>query len=207
MKTNRVNALVECAVMVALSTILSFIKIIDLPYGGTVTLCSMVPIIVVAYRRGTSWGLLAAFVYSLIQLLTGLSSLKGIEGFFIVMGSVLLDYVIAFTVLGLGGIFRKSIKNAPVSLALGALVATVARYVCSFLSGALLWSGYAEDTLADMAEKGLSMATDILANFSGTGLAVIYSLFYNGIYMVPEIILTVAVCAILGFVPKIAKKY
>lgn len=207
MKTNRVNALVECAVMVALSTILSFIKIIDLPYGGTVTLCSMVPIIVVAYRRGTSWGLLAAFVYSLIQLLTGLSSLKGIEGFFIVMGSVLLDYVIAFTVLGLGGIFRKSIKNAPVSLALGALVATVARYVCSFLSGALLWSGYAEDTLADMAEKGLSMATDILANFSGTGLAVIYSLFYNGIYMVPEIILTVAVCAILGFVPKIVKKY
>ena len=152
-------------------------------------------------------GLLAAFVYSLIQLLTGITSLKGIEGFFIVMGSVLLDYVIAFTVLGLGGIFRKSIKNAPVSLALGALVATVARYVCSFLSGALLWSGYAEDTLAGMAEKGLSMANDILANFSGTGLAVIYSLFYNGIYMVPEIILTVAVCAILGFVPKIAKKY
>lgn len=207
MKTNRVNALVECAVMVALSTILSFIKIIDLPYGGTVTLCSMVPIIVVAYRRGTSWGLLAAFVYSLIQLLTGLTSLKGIQGFFIVMGSVLLDYVIAFTVLGLGGIFRKSIKNAPVSLALGALVATAARYVCSFLSGALLWSGYAEDTLAGMAEKGLSMASDILANFSGTGLAVIYSLFYNGIYMIPEIILTVAVCAILGFVPKIIKKY
>lgn len=207
MKTERVHSLVECAVMVALATILSFIKIIDLPYGGSVTLCSMVPIIVVAYRRGTNWGLLAAFVFSLIQLLTGLSSLKGIQGFFIVMGSVLLDYVIAYTVLGLGGIFRKSIKNAPASLALGALVATAARYFCSFLSGALLWSGYAEDTLAGMAEKGLTLANDILANFSGTGLAVIYSLFYNGIYMVPEIIITIVVCAILGFVPKIVKKY
>lgn len=207
MKTNKLNALVECAIMIALSVILSFITIFKLPYGGSITLCSMVPLIIVSYRRGTFWGLLAAFVYSLIQLLTGISDLKAIDGFFVVMGSVLLDYVFAYMALGLGGVFRKVIKNAPISLGCGALVATFARYICSFLSGALLWSGYATDTLTDMANKGLTFATTILENFSGKGLAVMYSLFYNGMYMIPEIILTVVVCVILGFVPQIAKKF
>ena len=207
MKTTKINALVECAVMVALATILSFIKIMDLPYGGSITLCSMVPLIVVSYRRGTKWGIMAAFVFSLIQLLTGLSSIKGITGFFIVMGSILLDYVIAYTVLGLGGVFRNNVKNPAVSLGLGALLSCILRYFCSFLSGALLWNEYATDTLSSMAEKGLTIAGQILENFSGTALSVLYSLLYNGLYMIPEIILTVAVCVILGLSKKIATKY
>ncbi|MBR4949455.1 MAG: energy-coupled thiamine transporter ThiT [Clostridia bacterium] len=207
MKTEKTTALVECAVMVALATILSFIKIMDLPYGGSITLCSMVPLIIVSYRRGTKWGIMAAFVFSLIQLLTGLSSIKGITGFFIVMGSILLDYVIAYTVLGLGGVFRNSVKNPAISLGLGAMISCVLRYFCSFLSGALFWSEYATDTLSSMAEKGLAIAGQILENYSGTALSMLYSLLYNGLYMIPEIILTVAVCVILGFSKKIATKY
>ncbi len=207
MKTAKINALVECAVMVALSTILSFIKIMDLPYGGSITLCSMVPIIIVSYRRGTRWGIMAAFVFSLIQLLTGLSAIKGITGFFIVMGSVLLDYVVAYTVLGLGGVFRNGVKNPAISLGLGAMLSCLLRYFCSFLSGTLLWSEYATDTLMSMAEKGLGIAADIVHNFSGVSLSMLYSLLYNGLYMIPEIILTVAVCVILGLSKKIATKY
>lgn len=182
--SQRVVNLVLAGILIALGTVLSFIKVFDLPYGGSITLCSMLPVMVFAYRCGTKWGLAAGFTYSVLQLLFGMSALKGVSGTTVV-GSILLDYLLAFTVLGLAGILRGKIKNDPAAFTLGCLISGLLRYLCSFLSGWILWSEYADVNFSPM-----------LAGMSGQTLAFFYSLLYNGSYMIPEIILT----CVVGFV-------
>lgn len=175
--------------MVALGTVLSFIKPFDLPYGGSITLCSMLPIMFYGYRCGPKWGLAAGFVFSVLQLLFGLDDLKGISALMVV-GSILLDYLLAFTVLGLAGMFRGKIRNNAAAFTLGCLVTGLLRYVCSFLSGWLLWAQFM--TVTDMQDFIANFVPG-LAGASGTGLAIFYSLVYNGSYMIPEIVLTCVV--------------
>ena len=69
-KTKKTGTLVECSVLIAMAFVLSFIKIIDMPYGGAVTAASMLPIIIAGYRHGLKWGLITSFTYSILQLLT-----------------------------------------------------------------------------------------------------------------------------------------
>ncbi len=175
----KVQNLVLGAVMVALGTALSFIKFFDLPYGGSVTLCSMLPVMLFGFLCGPKWGLGAGFTFSVLQLLFGLNALKGVSGWTVV-GSILLDYLLAFTVLGLAGMFRNKIKNAPAAFTLGCLVAGLLRYLCSFLSGWILWSEYAD----------VNFFPALLGGMSGNTLAFFYSLTYNGGYMLPEIVIT-----------------
>lgn len=197
--SKRTMNLVLAGVLIALGTVLSFIKVFDLPYGGSITLCSMLPVMLYAYKSGTKWGLAAGFTYSVLQLLFGLDGLKGISGA-MVAGSILLDYLIAFTVLGLAGVFRDKIKNNALSFALGALVAGLLRYVCSFLSGWLLWSQFME--VSDMQGLVESMVP-AMTGLSGHTLAILYSLLYNGSYMIPEILITcVAAFLVMQFAGK-----
>lgn len=182
-RSKNVVNLVLAGVLIALGTVLSFIKVFDLPYGGSVTLCCMLPVMLFAYRSGVKWGLGAGFTFSVLQLLFGLDALKGVSGTTVV-GSIFLDYLLAFTVLGLAGIFRNKIKSDPAAFTLGCFVAGMLRYVCSFLSGWILWGEYADVNFSP-----------ILAGMSGQQLACFYSLVYNGSYMIPEIIVT----CIVGF--------
>ncbi len=175
----RTKNLVMGAMLVALGTVLSFIKVFDLPQGGSITLCSMLPVMLFGYLCGAKWGLAAGFTASVLQLLFGLSALKGVSGW-TVAGSVLLDYLLAFTVLGLAGLFRKKLKRDAPAFALGCLVAGLLRYLCSFLSGWILWSEYAD----------VNFFPALLGGMSGNTLACFYSLAYNGSYMIPEIIIT-----------------
>lgn len=184
-RSARTVNLVTGGVLVALGTVLSFIKVFDLPYGGSITLCCMLPVMLFAYRAGTKWGLGAGFVFSVLQLLFGMDALKGISGTTVV-GSIFLDYLLAFTVLGLAGIFRGKIKNDPAAFTLGCLVAGLLRYLCSFLSGWILWSEFADVNFSPM-----------LAGMSGNTLACFYSLLYNGSYMIPEILITCVVAFLL----------
>lgn len=177
-RSARTINLVTGGVLVALGTVLSFIKVFDLPYGGSITLCCMLPVMLFAYRTGIKWGLGAGFVFSVLELLFGLDALKGISGATVV-GSIFLDYLLAFTVLGLAGIFRGKIKNDPAAFTLGCFVAGMLRYASSFLSGWILWGQYADANFSPM-----------LAGLSGNTLACCYSLVYNGSYMIPEIIVT-----------------
>lgn len=187
--STRIFNLVLGGIMVALGTVLSFIKPFDLPYGGSITLCSMLPIMFYGYRCGPKWGLAAGFVFSVLQLLFGLDDLKGISALMVV-GSILLDYLFAFTVLGLAGMFRGKIRNNAAAFTLGCLVTGLLRYVCSFLSGWLLWAQFM--TVTDMQDFIANFVPG-LAGASGTGLAIFYSLVYNGSYMIPEIVLTCVV--------------
>lgn len=172
--TNRVKVLVECAVMVALATVLSLIKLYELPYGGSVTAASMLPILIIAYRHGTGVGLGTALVYGVIQQLLGINTLGG-NGFtwVAIVAVVLLDYIIAFAVIGLGGIFRKKGRSAASAILWGGFFVCILRYICHVISGATVWAGISIPTKA----------------------ALIFSLSYNATYMIPEtiILLTVGV--------------
>lgn len=169
--------LVECAVLIALGTILSFVRIIDLPYGGSVTIASMLPVMIIAYRHGIGYGLVSAAVYGGIQQLLGLKVLGWVSTWQSVLAVIFLDYIVAFAVIGFGGIFRRKLKgNQALELCLGALVVCILRYICHVVSGATVWAG-------------LSIPT---------GGAIIYSLAYNATYMVPETIVMVTAAYFIG---------
>ena len=92
-RPKNVENLVLAGVLVALGTALSFVKVFDLPYGGSITLCSMLPVMLFSYRAGIKWGLGAGFTFSVLELLFGLDALKGISGA-TVAGSIFLDYLL-----------------------------------------------------------------------------------------------------------------
>lgn len=187
--SKRTFNLVLAGVMIAMGTALGFVKPFELPYGGAITLCSMLPVMFFSYRCGLKWGLSAGLVFSVLQLLFGLDALKGISAMMVV-GSIFLDYILAFTVLGLAGMFRGKIRNDAAAFTLGSFVSMMLRYFCSFLSGWVLWASFNET--ADM-QGFIATFFPALGNLSGTALAVVYSLVYNGSYMIPEIILTCVV--------------
>ncbi len=170
---NTVRALTEGAVMIALATVLSLIKIIDLPYGGSVTIASMLPVAIIAYRHGLGWGLLTSTVYAALQQLLSLSTLSYVTTWQSVIAVIMLDYVVAFAVIGLAGIFRRPIKNQALSLCLGCLLVSLLRYACHVVSGCTVWAG-------------LSIPTEA---------AFIYSLSYNATFMLPETIILLVIAA------------
>lgn len=184
MKNKKLLALVEGAVMVALATVLSFIPIFKLPWGGSVTLLSMLPIIVFSIRRGIKMGLLASFAYSIIQFIQGIAD--GLFGWGLSVGAliacILLDYIIAFTVLGLAGAFGNKSFGKMIG---GTVMVIVLRYVSHVISGAAVFHS----------------AGKIWDAFS-TENEWVYSMIYNGCYMLPELIFTVAVTCILLKLPQ-----
>ena len=201
MKRN-VHIITESGICIALATILSFIEIFHLPYGGGITAVSMLPICLFAYRRGMASGLACAFVYGAIQLMLGMTKgvFKGADHY-TTLGMVIIDYILAFAVLGFSGMFAKKIKSASLGLALGCLVTGCVRYVLHILSGYVFFKGYA---VWFFSQDGFDAGAKILGAFSGEALFWLYTVIYNGLYMVPEIILTVAAAAIVGKYGKIA---
>ena len=175
---SKTRTLVECALMIALGTVLANIKIFEMPNGGSITLLSMLPFILVSYRHGTKWGLFTGFVNSLLQMLLGFYAPPA-PGLLPLVGMILLDYVLAFTLLGLAGVIAKPFKNHLLGVAAGTAAVCVIRFLCSFLSGALLWGSYQESY--EWA-RGMSVW--------------LYSFIYNGSYMLPELLIT-TVCAVI----------
>lgn len=184
MKNKKLLALVEGAIMVALATVLCFIRIVRFPWGGSVTLLSMLPITVYSIRRGVKCGLLASFVFSLVQFLQGV--IDGLFGWGLTGGMliacILFDYIIAFTVLGLAGAFGNKSLGAMVG---GTVMAIVLRYVSHVISGAAVWHSVGK----------------IWEAFS-TDNEWVYSIIYNGVYMGIELVLTVAVTVLLLKLPQ-----
>lgn len=164
----KTKVLVECALMISVATVLSRIEIPLWAQGGSITAASMLPIIMVSYRHGTKLGLLTAFVHSLIQLVMGFSNVLYCKTLVAQALCILLDYTLAFTVLGLAAMFGSVMKKSESRILIGVCSVGALRLLCSFLSGIILWSAYAPE---------------------GTPVW-IYSLLYNGGYMIPEVIIT-----------------
>ena len=133
------------AVAVCISALCAAMPFLNLPFGGGFTIASMLPIIVVAYTYGVRWGLLTGFIYSFAQMLLGFNT---VSAFFLPGDSqmlwhrailvCLIDYVVAYTVLGFGGIFRKKLGKAQ-ALCLGSIVALLLRYIAHIVSGAIFF--------------------------------------------------------------------
>ncbi|MED9904072.1 MAG: energy-coupled thiamine transporter ThiT [Lachnospiraceae bacterium] len=172
MQKNNIKIMAEGAAIVALSTVLSYIRVFKLPWGGSITLLSMLPIVVFSIRRGVKAGLTAAFAFSLLQFLQGV--LDGIFGWGLTPGMltacIFLDYIGAFTVLGIAGIFRKKELSGWI---MGISLAIVLRFLFHFCSGVVIWH---------------SVGT-LWSGFA-TENTYLYSFLYNGCYMLPELVFT-----------------
>ena len=168
--SKQIIAMTECGMMIALSTVFSLIKVVEMPYGGSVTLASMLPIVIAVFRHGAAWGVGTALVNSAVQLLLGLNSLSYFSTWQSIVAIILLDYIVAFGVFALSGVFKRIEKRQNYAFLYGVLLSSVLRYVCHVISGATVWAG-------------LSIPTNA---------ALIYSLSYNATYMLPETIILVA---------------
>jgi thiamine transporter len=159
-KTFSTRALSEIVVVIALSTVLSYIKIYHLPQGGSITAGSMVPLLWLSLRRGAKIGIFASIVYGIVQLL--------IEPFVYHPVQVLLDYPIAFGVLGLAGFF----KSYPL---IGVVVGIFGRFVSHLLSGVIFFANY--------APQGMN--------------PIVYSATYNGSYLIGELVVSAVLTYII----------
>ena len=174
---NNTRKLTETALMLAVATVLSMIQFPG-PWvqGGAITLCSMLPICIISFRYGVKWGLVTGVTYGILQLLIGMNVLRGVSLATVIL-SILLDYLLAFGVLGFAGLFRKTIKNPSIAFVSGTSIAIALRFLCHFISGIFVW-----DTI--LSETGINWA------------GILYSFYYNISYMLPELIITVVVGAI-----------
>ena len=178
MEISKTQKLTECAIMLALATALSYITVYTLPMGGSITAFSQVPIVIIGYRHGYKWGLGTGFVYGLLQmLLQGLGNFAYVSGIVAYLILILMDYLIAFTALGFGGaLFSKSKIHPPIAIGIGAAVGSAIRFLCHFISGVTIWGDYA----------------------GGWQNVWVYSLTYNGSYMLAECIITIIGTAVLA---------
>ena len=134
---NKTRKLAECGILIALAFILSYIKIFDAPNGGSVTLASMLPIVIISFRHGTKWGVLSGFVYSILQMIQGFDP-PPVQSFIMFALVVLLDYIIAFSVIGFAGSFN-FIKNKAVAACIGTFSVITIRGICHIISGTIVW--------------------------------------------------------------------
>lgn len=176
-----VRRLVESAILIAIGTVLSLFSFSGIwAAGGGVTFCAMLPLVLIAHRHGTRWGLFSAFVYAVLQMVLGMKNVGLGRNFFEMSMIVLLDYILAFTAIGLSAVFNKRVKNRLTAIGLGIVCTFFLRFLCHFVSGVFIWGAIYPTT--------------------APGGAWLYSLTYNGGYMLPETIITLSV-AILSYVP------
>ena len=178
---NNLKRLVVTAIMIALGTALSFIRI-QMPLGGEITLLSLVPIALISIEYGVTWGLFGAFVYSLIQMGIQLSLIFtwGLSPAAVV-GTIVLDYILAYTAVGLSGLFRK--KGIP-GVCAGIAIALLTRFVLHVISGTIIFDVWMPE---------------------GWSNPFVYSLCYNAVYIVPEMVLTMIGSVILFKTPSFNK--
>lgn len=215
MKT-KTRMLTESALLIAMAIVLELVAkafIPEMPFGGQVTLVSMLPIVLISYRHGVKWGLLSGVVYAALEMVIGAKTVAAAfqpdyfgAGVLIVNALLmcLLDYVLAFTILGIGGCFRNKIQNPGLSLCLGSIVALGCRYLCHILSGYILFGSYAEWFFTQ--EGFPAWGANLVATLNPQLLALAYSVVYNGMYMIPEIVFTAVAALLLSKVPGIVKK-
>ena len=213
---NKTRRITESAMLLALAVVLELVSkmiIPPMPFGGQLTIVCMLPVVLISYRHGVKWGLVAGFAYSLLQMALGAGTVTAAfpPGYFgdgTMIGNALimclLDYVLAYTLLGLGGMFRNKIKNSGVALGLGSVVALSCRYAAHIGSGYILFSGWAEWYFTQ--EGFPAWGAQLVQALSPEGLGLVYSAVYNGMYMIPEMVFTAIAAVLLSKVPGIVRK-
>lgn len=162
--------LVESAILIALAAVLSLIKFFQMPLGGSLTLCSMLPIMLIGYKYGVKWGVLSAFTYSIVQILLDLGQvLSWGMTWQAVAASFLLDYILAFSSLGLAGVYGRGFGK----YVAGMVTAVFCRFVFHVVSGTVIFASWMPKTWHN---------------------PFLYSVAYNGGFLLPDL----ALCLIAG---------
>ncbi len=213
---NKTRRITESAMLLAVAIVLELVSkmfIPEMPFGGQVTLVSMLPVVLISYRHGIRWGLVAGVTYALLEMAIGIKTVTAAfqPGYFgdgtMLLNAIVmcvLDYLVAFTVLGLGGIFRNRIESPAAALACGSLFALGLRYLTHIASGYILFSGWAEWFFTQ--EGFPAWGARLVEALSPEALGLTYSAVYNGFYMLPELLLTAIVAFLLGKIPAIVQK-
>ncbi|MBQ8738019.1 MAG: energy-coupled thiamine transporter ThiT [Clostridia bacterium] len=179
-QSGKILALTQSAIFIALATVLSFLPVYEMPMGGSVTLASMLPILFIGLKFGYKWGLASSGIYAFIQLMQAL--IKGnvfiyCTTFGTVLICVLFDYIVPFGILGLSAFAKptdgKRLSIIKASITFGVLVAI--RFICHYITGVAIWGQWAPDGMGKY----------------------LYSLIYNGQYMLPELIITLVISVLL----------
>lgn len=157
----KIKSIAVCSLCIALASVLSMIKLYQFPFGGSVTLLSMLVITLPAWIYGFKTGTLTGFLYGMVQFALGPTVIS--------IPQVILDYVLAFTVMGVAGLM----KNKKNSLVKGYSLAVVARWAIATLAG-LAW---------------VAVGTTAWEGWN----PILYSMVYNGAYIFAEAILTLAI--------------
>jgi len=170
--------LADSAMLIAIATVLSLFSFKG-PWalGGGITICSMLPLVMLAHRYGTKWGVFSSLVYSLLQLVLGFNNVQYAPTALTAATIVAFDYIVAYGVIGFSACFNNVVKDRKWSIVIGIIFTFMLRFACHFLSGLLVWEV-------------------ILPNELGWA-PVVWSLAYNGSYMIPEIIITSLVALLL----------
>ena len=180
MKNQNLRIMVQCAILVAMGTVLSFLKLYEAPLGGSVTILSMLPICLAGLMHGPMWGFGTAFVYSVIQLLVSSCFAWGLTPM-VLLVCILFDYIVAFTALGVTGFFA---NRGRLGMCVGVAVAIALRMVCHYITGVTIWESSMPDEWNNVW---------------------LYSLAYNGFYMVPEMVFTMIGTIVLTAIPQFNK--
>ena len=170
MKKWSTRMIVEAGIMIALSVVLSRIKIYEAPQGGSVTAGSMIPILLFAMRWGARPGIITGVTFGILKLMLG--------GWVFSPTQAILEYPIAFGFLGLAGIFSNAIENTKgmnyLQVILSVFLAIGGRFICHLLAGVIFFSEYA-----------------------GTKNPWIYSAGYQSSYLVPEFIISAIILSLI----------
>jgi len=176
MRKNNIQALAESAILIALAVVLSMFAVYEMPMGGSVMIFAMTPLVIISLRRGLGWGLGASLTFGVIHMILGQKNFAALgmigfsgAGYYLaVLGVALLDYLLAFGAYGLAALFAKPFKNKSFGYGAAALACGALQFLCSFISGIIIWKSFAEDMPVAL-----------------------YSLLYNGTYSLPNTTLTV----------------
>jgi len=136
--------LINISLMLAMATVLHYLRIYHFPQGGSVTLGAMIPLLLISFRYGAGVGALAGFIFGLINLLQDPFILHPIQ--------VLFDYPLPFMAIGLAGIFQRKIF-------LSTLLAFCGRFLCHFISGVVFFASYAPEGMSPIIYSITANAT------------------------------------------------
>ena len=176
---SNLTLLTECAVMLALSFALSYAKIFEMPMGGSVTIASMLPVMLISIKYGVGAGLSTSLLYSLTQLLQAVASANVFpycETPATLVLCILFDYIVPFTILGLAGLPKtlKITKNTEINVYIGIVSVVILRFLCHFITGVVIWGQWAPDGMGKY----------------------LYSFLYNGGFLSVDFLICI-VCAVL----------
>ncbi len=159
--------LANASLCIALAFILSYVRLYKMPQGGSITLASMLPIFMFAYAYGVGPGMLVGMAYGILQFIQ--------DAYFVHPVELLLDYPLAFAMLGLAGLSSKF--NGKWNFIPGIILGSFGRFLCAFLAGVIFF--------ASSTPEGQS--------------PIVYAIVYNGTYLIPETI----ICLVLASIPQI----